>query len=150
MEDTIIAFGTAAGAFVATMLVVIVFGYRLWRGLGKVLAGNDGLKKVLGEAMGAGEGSDDGLHHHRGRRHTGAFQAIVREELDTQLKPVIAKLDKIAGETSRNTSEIARNTGLIDELSEGHNKVAQRTARHSAALNLAAAEQTLTKGVQVR
>jgi hypothetical protein len=150
LDEAAIAFGTIGGAFTATFLAVLVAGWKLWRGIRAVLKGNEGMQAILGEATGVKVDVGSGSPTTATRQYTGSFQTIIREEL----APISARLDGLEAHVDRRLDGIESTTlehaDLLADLSRGHNAVAQRTAEHSAKLNIAEAEQTMTRGKAVR
>lgn len=146
-DEAAIAFGTIGGAFTATFLAVLVAGWKLWRGIRAVLKGNEGMQAILGEATGVEVDAGTGSPATAKRQHTGSFQAIIREEL----APISDRLDMLESHVDKRLDGIESTTlehaDLLADLSRGHNAVAKRTAQHSAKLNIAEAEQTMTRGV---
>lgn len=149
MDETMVAFATAAGAFAATFLSILIFGAKLWRGVSRLLKGNGKIGALLGDAMGEDISVDTDVDGSAARHHTGSFQSIVRQEI----RPVSTTLDllhddvrELRAEVESNTETTAKNTEMISDLSRSHSAVARRTAEHSAKLNIAAAEDTMTNG----
>lgn len=149
--------GALIGGAVMSVSLIGAIGFRIWRALQGIAktagATSAGLAKMIGA-----EDLDGELDARAPRHHTGAFQAIVREELTDQLTqrlgPIERNLDEIRRCARANTETIRelaegqqRQGDLIVELTRGHARVAKRTAEHSARLNIARAEDTMTEGI---
>ena len=139
--DFAVALGTIVGASAASFGVVLVIGLRLWRGIKAVLAGNDTLSAALTGAVGHPEQSAPTGGGARQKQQTGAFQAMLRVELEEHLQPIERRLDEMG-------ERLDTHADLVADLARGHNAVVQRTREHSAKLNITEAEQTLTSGRQ--
>jgi len=141
-QEAIIALGAMAGAFVAAFGAIVVIAWRLWKGLEKLLEGTASIGGSINEALGSPRSNDSDVPgasdpYRRAHRSTGSFQTIVRDELEGHLAPIEERLKTIETATHENTD-------LIAQLSRGHNTVAAKTAEHSAKLNMAEAEQTMS------
>lgn len=156
-EQAAIVFGSLIGAVLASAGVIVVLALKLWPGVKRLLRVTAQVGSDLDEALGKRELSqsqtedapDSGAH----RRQTGAFQTIVRQELDEHLAPVTTQLARLqVGLADLTVSHDAtqkrldRQIELVADLARGHNTVVRRVNEHSAELNVAEAEKSMTAG----
>lgn len=155
-EHTALIISTLVGGGVASFGAVCVIGWKVWQAVAKLLPSVGRVASTVDEALGSEDNLDvSGLDtpEPRRRRRTGAFQQMIREELeehdrrlDRRFDRLEATVDGLAEGFEGMRRGQKKHADLLAGLASATETVQARTAEHSAELALARADGSMTAG----